>query len=335
MMLVQLSTNTPASCAEKLQHTMRLDRFDLNLLVILDTLLEERNVTKASERLHIGQSGASAALKRLREHFGDELLVPVGRRMMLTPLAQTLVEPVREALLQVRAALARKPAFDPKSEERKFVLSASDYVTTVLMADVIHHIAIHAPKVAIEVRRPPKDYAEVFDRGVLDLIVMPEPYLASFANPRQPLFRDTHACLVWEGHETVGDSLTFDQYMELGHVVVRLGDDSRAVMFEEWFQPRYGRQRRIECSVDNFSTLALLVVGTQRVATLHRRLAEYAVRHLPLRLLEAPVDVPPLVETMAWPRHMQNDPAHEWLREQVLLVASRMDNPAADPSAPA
>jgi DNA-binding transcriptional LysR family regulator len=308
---------------------MRFDRFDLNLLVILDTLLEERNVTKASERLHIGQSGASAALKRLREHFGDELLVPVGRRMMLTPLAQTLVEPVREALLQVRAALARKPAFDPKTEDRKFVLCVSDYVTTVLMADVIQHIANQAPQVSIEVRRPPKDYAEVFDRGVLDLIVMPEPYLANVAHPKEPLFQDTHACLVWSGHATVGECLTFDEYMELGHVVVRLGDDARAVMFEEWFQPRYGRQRRIECSVDNFSTLALLVVGTQRVATLHRRLAEYAVRHLPLRLLEAPVDVPPLVETMAWPRHMQNDPAHAWLREQVRRVASRLDNSQA------
>jgi len=314
---------------------MRLDRFDLNLLVILDTLLEEQNVTKASERLHIGQSGASAALRRLREHFGDDLLVPVGRRMMLTPLAQTLVEPVREALLQVRAALARKPAFDPRTEERKFALCASDYVTTVLMADVIRHIAAQAPHVSIEVRRPPKDYAEVFDRGVLDLIVMPEPYLVDFAHPKQALFQDTHACLVWKEHATVGDSFTFDQYMDLGHVVVRLGDDTRAVMFEEWFQPRYGRQRRIECSVDNFSTLALLVVGTQRVATLHRRLAEYAVRHLPLRIVEAPVDMPPLVETMAWPRHMQNDPAHVWLREQVQLVASRMDSTTSGLSAPA
>lgn len=309
---------------------MRLDRFDLNLLVILDTLLEERNVTKASERLHIGQSGASAALKRLREHFGDELLVQVGRQMVLTPLAQTLVEPVREALLQVRAALARKPAFDPSTEVRKFVICASDYVTTVLMADVIQHIAVQAPMVTIEVRSPPKDFAEVFDRGALDLIVMPEPYLASFSHPKEPLFQDTHACLVWNGHATVRDALTFEQYMELGHVAVRLGDSVRSVMFEEWFLPRYGRQRRIECFVDNFSTLALLVVGTQRVATLHRRLAEHAVRHLPLRLLDAPVDIHPLVETMAWPRHLQNDPAHVWLRQQVQLVAGRMDDQRSD-----
>jgi LysR family transcriptional regulator, nod-box dependent transcriptional activator len=308
---------------------MRFDRFDLNLLVILDTLLEERNVTKASERLHIGQSGASAALKRLREHFGDELLVPVGRQMTLTPLAQTLVEPVREALLQVRAALARKPAFDPTTENRKFVLCASDYVTTALMAEVIRHIAEQAPQASIEVRRPPKNFAEVFDRGELDLIVMPEPYLASFTHPKVSLFQDTHVCLVWTGHASVGDSITLEQYMDLGHVAVRLGDDARAVMFEEWFQPRYGRQRRIECSVDNFSTLALLVVGTQRVATLHRRLAEYAVRHLPLRMLALPLDVPPLVETMAWPRHMQNDPAHAWLREQVQAVAARLDDPDA------
>ncbi len=103
---------------------MRLDRFDLNLLVVLDALLEERNVTRASKRLHIGQSAASAALARLREYFGDELMVPVGRGLMPTPLAQSLAEPVRDTLLRARATIARKPAFDPASAERRFMVCA-------------------------------------------------------------------------------------------------------------------------------------------------------------------------------------------------------------------
>ena len=121
---------------------MRLDRFDLNLLVVLDALLEERNVTKASERLHIGQSAASGALGRLRDYFGDELLVPVGRKLTLTPLAQSLVEPVRDTLLRARATIARKPGFDPATAERRFSICASDYVTTVLLAAVVCRLAI-------------------------------------------------------------------------------------------------------------------------------------------------------------------------------------------------
>lgn len=299
---------------------MRLDRFDLNLLVVLDALLEERNVTKASRRLHIGQSGASAALSRLREYFGDELLVPVGRQLMLTPLAQSLVAPVRDALLQARAALARRPGFDPALTERNFLVCASDYVTTVLLAQVVRRLAALAPALTLDVRSPPRDVVEVFDRGAIDLLVMPKQYAERLPHPQAPLFEDTQVCLVWADHPALGDTLSFEQYLQFGHVAVRFGDE-RSVSFEEWFLPRYGRQRRVECSVDNFSTLPLLVIGTSRIVTLHRRLARHFAGSLPLRLLEPPFAMPPLVETMAWPRHLQNDPAHLWLREQVRAAA--------------
>jgi DNA-binding transcriptional LysR family regulator len=111
--------------------------------------------------------------------------------------------------------------------------------------------------------------------------------------------------------------------MDLGHVAVRFGDE-RSTTFEEWFLPRYGRQRRVEGSVDNFSTLPLLLVGTQRVATLHRRLALHFTRMLPLRIVDAPFEMPPLVELMTWPRHLAHDPAHAWLRNQVQACALEM-----------
>ena len=322
---------------------MRLDRFDLNLLVVLDALLEERNVTLASRRLHIGQSAASAALSRLRDYFDDQLLVPVGRKLMLTPLAQSLVEPVRDALLRARAAIARKPGFDPASAERRFVICASDYVTTIVLAQAVQRIAALAPGLTLDIRSPPKDVLDAFDRGAIDLLVMPEQYASRLSHPQQRLFQDTQVCIVWDQHPGVGDTLSFDAYMELGHVAVRFGDE-QSVAFEEWFLPRFGRQRRVECCVDNFSTLALLVVGTQRVVTLHRRLAQHFAQALPVRLLQAPFEMPPLVEVMAWPRHLEHDPAHAWLRGQVAAVAAALeaaeasqdaDSAAADQPAPA
>lgn len=293
---------------------MRLDRFDLNLLVVLDALLEERNVTRASARLHIGQSAASGALARLREYFGDELLVPVGRQLMLTPLAESLVGPVRDTLLQARATIARKPQFDPATAQRRFRVCASDYVTTVMLARAVARIAEQAPGVAIDIRGQTPDVFELLDRGGIDLLILPEQYAERIQHPRTPWFSDDPACIVWTGNTSVpGDELSFDDYMAMSHVAVHFGDD-RSIIFEEWFLPRYGKQRRVDVTVDNFSTTALLVVGTQRISTLYRRLAEHFARSMPLRLVRPPFDMPPIVEMMFWPRHLDQDPAHAWFR---------------------
>lgn len=305
---------------------MRLDRFDLNLLVVLDALLEERNVTRASERLHVGQSAASGALARLREFFGDELLVPVGRRLELTPLAQSLVEPVRDTLLRARATIALKPGFDLKTAERRFAVCASDYVIAVMLAQAVQRMAALAPGVALDLRSPPDDVVESFERGSIDLMVIPDQYASRLDHPQQPLFTDTQVCMVWAEHAQVQHSLTMDAYMELGHVAVRFGNE-RSMAFEEWFLPRTGRQRRIECSVDNFAALPQLVVGTQRAATLHRRMAEHFAQHHALRLVSAPFEIPALTEVMVWPRHLQQDPAHQWLRQQLVETAAGL--PAA------
>lgn len=299
---------------------MRLDRFDLNLLVILDALLDERSVTKASQRVHIGQSAASGALGRLREYFGDELLVPVGQRMVLTALAESLVVPVRDTLLLARATIARKPGFEPASAERSFLICASDYATTVLLANVVRRVALEAPKVKLDIRSPMPNALDVFERGDIDILVMPENYMSAFPDPKTRLFEDTHVCMVWSGNDLVGDTFTFEQYMALGHVAVHFGD-KQSLSFEEWFLPRTGKQRRIELVVDNFSILPQVLLGTNRVATLHRRQAEHFAQHLPLRLIETPFKMPPLIEVLAWPIYMAHDPAHVWLRGIVNACA--------------
>ena len=299
---------------------MRLDRFDLNLLVVLDVLLEERNVTRAARRLHLGQSAASAALARLRDYFGDALLVPVGRKLTLTPLAQSLEQPVRDTLLKARATIARKPEFDPSRAERSFRLIASDYVTTVMLGEPLRRIAEMAPRVRIDIRSPQAEVFELFDRGNIDLLVMPGQYTARLKHPQQRWFEDDQVCMVWSGNPALQGTLDFDQYMAMGHIAVHLGDE-RSASFEEWFLPRYGKQRRVEGSVDNFSTLPLLVIGTQRIVTLHRRMALHFARHLPLRLIDAPFEMPPVVEMLCWPGHLEHDPAHQWLRGVLLACA--------------
>jgi LysR family transcriptional regulator, nod-box dependent transcriptional activator len=299
---------------------MRFDRFDLNLLVALDALLEEKNVTRASKRLHIGQSAMSGSLSRLREHFGDELLVPMGRNMVLTAFAQNLVEPVHQTLLHARTTISRKLEFDPLTVKRRILVTASDYVSTVLLAKVVQKLAILAPGLILDIRSPMQDVFERFDRGNIDLLIMPEQYLTKIDCPRIHLFKDTHACIVWSGNHLVKDSFTIEQYMTLGHVTVHLSDE-RNTLYEEWFIPRYGKHRKVELSVDNFGLVPLVIIGTQRVGTLHRKQAEHFGRYLPLRLMDTPFVMPPVSEAMVSPAHLNDDPAMLWLHDLLLQSA--------------
>src|SRR5438128_6279078 len=146
-------------------NTMDLHHFDLNLLVTLDALLTERNVRHAGMRMKLSQSAMSGALSRLRELVQDELLVPVGRRMVLTPLAENLFQPVRDVLLQVQSTIAIKPRFEVATSNRHFSIAVSEYVTSVLMIDLLRHVKSEAPRITFELRDVGKRASEDLERG--------------------------------------------------------------------------------------------------------------------------------------------------------------------------
>jgi len=124
---------------------MHLRGLDMNLLVALHVLLRERSITKAGEELHLSQSGMSTALRRLRDFFDDQLLVPIGRSIVLTPLAESLVEPVQSIILQVKTLIDYTPGFDPRTAERQFTVMASDYAATVFLAALLRYLKDAAP----------------------------------------------------------------------------------------------------------------------------------------------------------------------------------------------
>ncbi|MCM2294017.1 LysR family transcriptional regulator [Allorhizobium sp. BGMRC 0089] len=307
---------------------MRLDRFDLNLLVVLDALLEERNVTRASERLHIGQSATSAALSRLRDYFGDSLLVQVGRRMELTPLAQSLTGPVRDALMRARTAISIRPIFEPASVSRSFSVCVSDYLVDVLLAEVVRRVARAAPGIRLDLRKTPIDVLERFERGTTDVLIMPQQYADRLQHPKINIWQDEHVCMMCADAARSMSELTMDHYLDRGHISIRLGDET-SLSYEEWFLPRYGRQRRVEGTIDQFSAAPLLVMGTERIVTMHRRMAEEMAKRFPVRLFPAPFAIEPLKEYMVWPRYLDEDPAHRWLRDIIQSVATEYQGETA------
>jgi LysR family nod box-dependent transcriptional activator len=297
---------------------------DLNLLVALDALFAEKSVSRAGERLFLSQSATSGALARLRDVFHDPLLVQVGRKMVLTPVAEGLVEPVRAFLLQAEAILQNSPAFDPASSTRKFRLLLSDYVETVVMTEALPRMQKCAPGVRVELVSNVQRSFEELARGEFDLSIAPTMRLPQ-GHPSEPLFEDEFTCVVWSGNSIVGDTISLETYLSLGHVVVRFGQHQELTTFDEWFMEQFGHLRKVEVVTTAFNLLPQLLIGTKRIGTLHRRLASFYSRYLPLKLIKPPFTIPPLEESMQWHKSRDRDPGTVWLRS--MLRAALAERP--------
>ncbi len=294
---------------------MELQRFDLNLLVTLDALLSEKNVTRAGLRMNLSQSAMRGALGRLREFFQDELLVPMGRTMILTPLAEDLLQPVRDVLLQVQATIATKPRFDPATSTRHLSVAVSDYVTSVVMADFLRDLQYQSPSITFELRPLGKRATEDLESGELDLLIAPEMF-ASSVHPKEVLFEDTHTCIAWNGSRQVGATISVEQYLKLGHVIVHVGEIG-AANYDERMLRAANHKRNVAVITPSFHLAPQLVIGTERIATVPTMLARKYAELLPIKLLRVPIEISPMIEVLQWHRAHDRDLAHLWVRSQL------------------
>ena len=194
---------------------MRFERLDLNLLVALDVLLTERSVSLAAERLFLSQSAASSALARLRDYFGDELLITKGRQMTLTVRAENLIEPVRAVLDQIRSTITVAQPFDPASADRQVRIMASDYTTQVLLADALAGFAGIAPGLRFELQPMGRKPVEAMDRGFADLLITID-FAVSPDHPSRFLFEDDYVVVGCRSNRALSRPLTPDAYFDLG-----------------------------------------------------------------------------------------------------------------------
>jgi LysR family nod box-dependent transcriptional activator len=298
--------------------------FDIGLLAALDALLTERSVTRAGERLHLSQPATSLILARLRQYFGNELLVPAGRKMVLTPLAESLVQPVHNCLIQIQHTVASKAEFDPAVSGRKFCLAVSDYVTAVLMPSAMREAARQAPGVRFELVRLDESVHQKLEKGDIDFLVRPSVHALS-AHPKEALFEDTHTCVVWDRNSRVGNTISLKRFLEMGHISVHFGHAS--AVFEEWFSANYGDVRKIEVSAQGFEVACRLVVGTGRIATVMTRMARLCAEHLPVRLIRPPIAIPKVTHCLQWHRYQDQDPGHVWLRGILKRMAGKLPAP--------
>lgn len=316
----------PSICFAR-EDGMRFKGLDLNLLVTLDCLLTERNVSRAADKLCLSQSATSGALTRLREYFNDELLIQLGRSMVMTPRATELLPAVRKVLLQVEGTVIKRPEFDPATAKREIRIIASDYMTIAALSEALRMIKTKAPDLSFTLINPAQDPRGMLERGEVEFVAMPDVYLSQ-DHPSVHLFSDDYRAVVWnQNTEVRGDSITLTDFLRLRHVIVSYKQSGPS--FEGWFIERFGNERMVEVCASSYSSVPFLIVGTQRIALMHRRLAEVFARMMPLKLLKPPVEIPSIHETLQWHVYNDGDECLIWLRNQLIdaMAEPATENP--------
>jgi LysR family transcriptional regulator, nod-box dependent transcriptional activator len=308
---------------------MRYNKLDLNLLVALRALLKERSVTRAGMSVHLTQSAMSGILGRLRDFFDDPLIITVGRKMELTPLAQSLVEPINDLLLRIDTTISARPEFVPESTRRHFSVVASDYTISVLLARVMRHLKCQAPGLTVELLPPSEFVATELESGDIDFVIMPDRY-STLEQSGHPLFEDTYCILVDRNNESIGDAITFEQYVDSGHVAYQAGR-SGPPLFDTWFDKEFGTLRRVEASIYSFQLLPQLVIETGRIATVHTRLARQFMTQYPVRMIPIPFVIPNIRMVIQWHKYRDLDPGSRWFRDQIIEQARKLPLPEFAP----
>ncbi len=306
---------------------MDIERLDLNLLMTLDTLLAERNVSRAAERLHLSQPAISTRLTRLRELLGDPLLLPAQRGMIPTQRALELQAPLHAALESVRQVVASTSPFDPATASATVTLAASDYVQYAVLLPLALALRREAPGLAIAWRT--LDHAALaaqMARGEIDLaLTMPE--MAPDALRMRRLYHEHYVAIARSGHPEVGDPLDLDTFCALEHVIVSPQgggfrgpvDDALAAV---------GRRRRVALSAPGFLVVPEIVARSELLALVPSRVA--AGRDEQLQRLAPPLIVPGFDMALLWHERTTTHPLQRWLRQRLAdLVQAGSGQPAA------
>ena len=300
---------------------MNLASLDLNLLKALDALLLEANVGRAAMRLGLSQPAASHALRRLREVLSDPLLVRVGARMELTPRAQALRAPLKEALDQVRELFAGD-SFDAKTSERHFRLMFPDLVVELMVPALARMAATQAPNVILDFvpwRGPDVMNAE-FTRS-LDLITSVQGD-AFHGFHRQRIYTDSDALAIRKGHPLGVRLKRKDAFLKARHIAV-VGRGQREDVIDYWLRGK-SITRRIAVSVPSYIEALHVVARTDLVAFVPRRLIASLAKPLSLVTIDPPIDPGTDEQFIFYPTRAQQDPASVWLRSLVLETAREM-----------
>ena len=306
-----------------------LANLDLNLLVALRELVRERSVTRAAERLGVTQPAASAALSRLRRHFGDELLVRERGEYVLTALGAQLAEQVDAVCAAAERLFAASTHFDPASSEREFTLVMADYTIMVIGEALSAAVRLAAPNARLHIRLVRESLSTEYQDGIrfIDGMVAPPTHGFTIPDTRSAeLFWDRWVCVVDSNHPALdAGKLQLADLARLPWVAPYYRSNPRPPAVPVMQQlALLDIQPRIAVRVESYLAVRYFVTGTDRVALMQERLATRLAAQMNLTVLECPGDPEPLVEALWWHRQYEDDSAHAWLRGLIAETARKL-----------
>jgi DNA-binding transcriptional LysR family regulator len=301
---------------------------DLNLLIALDALLQERSVTLAAERVQRSQPALSASLKRLRHQFQDDLLIRVGNKHELTPLGVQLKSRLSVLLAEVERLFDSRSRFDAERATRQFVLGASDYGQQLLGRAIAAELTECAPNVRLRFEQMsdesvanPEDQIRNTDGYIFPLGLLEEL-------PHIETYHDRWVLMVDADNPVVGDKLTLDQLSKLEWVSAfhRQGSMVPAVRQLQLL----GIHVNVAVATEGFAPIPSFIQGTERIAMIQEGLARQLADPGRFRLLKCPFDVVPLIECFWWHPSLTHDPSHVWFRSVVARAGTRLAKELSD-----
>ena len=304
---------------------MQLRQLDLNLLKAFDALMDERNLTRAAERLAVTQPAVSATLNRLRDALGDPLFVRAQRGVAPTARAQALAAPIKRILADIEAVL-QPDTFDPATADFTVTISATDYALRAVVMPFVAALRPVAPRVRVAVVQVPgAELLTRMERSEIDLALI-TPEMAPPDLHSRRLFDERYVCVLREGHTASARPMTVDSFCALDHGIVSLQGGGFAGPTDEALA-RLGRERRVKVSVPSFGMLLDLVRSTDLVALVPERLLQGTSG---LAVQPPPLAVAGFTKILAWHARTQADPRQRWVRDLLVQACG----PTADQASP-
>ncbi|MDC0684129.1 LysR family transcriptional regulator [Sorangium atrum] len=294
--------------------TMRLQSVDTHLVVALHALLQERSVTRAARRVGVTQPSMSHALSRLRAHFGDPLLVQVGRKMTLSERARDLLPRAAEAVERLEHVFGQAERFDPRRSTRTFRLVATDNLELLVLPSLTRILAAEAPHVNLRCRNIPPDFAELLRRGELDAKLGRGGPVPDGCRSTQ-LAAEQLVCLMRRGHPASRKALTAARYAACGHLMISPHGEDHNVIDQEL--AARGLRRRVTLTVSHFLVAPFILSGSDLLLTVSARVAVALARKLDLVVRPCPLDARGYTLTLVWPERSEGDEGHSWLRAAI------------------
>jgi DNA-binding transcriptional LysR family regulator len=308
----------------RMEHGQPLAGVDLNLIPLLDALLGERHVTRAAARVGLSQPAASRGLARLRALLDDPLLVRGRAGLSLTPRAQLLAEPVRQALATLAGALSPAAPFEPAASRRAVRLASDDYTELVLLPGLLARLGAAAPGIDLWIEPPAARGVAPLVEGDVDFMVAPPQAFLPLAPGihSELLYEERFVSLVRRDHPFAKRRPSVDRFAEARHAFIApRGRPGGPV--DEALAAR-GKARRVALAVPHFLVVPFLVAASDLVLTLGERVARTYARMLPVAIFEPPLTLPTFAMHLLHHERNAHDPALEWVAGQLRAAAAAL-----------